>query len=164
MAVQLAVQLAVYQVASTLHPGTAEMARRTDEIARKSPNSLMVAVWQLFMEFTRGIRRRIPPRYTGKLVQWQYNAQWQYNGGNGSVMAVCVCNGSVMAVQLKVVFASYSHRIGTILHYIGTILALYWHSWVVMAVQYRPLRSRPSVRGDIVLLSPPSMCLHVGGS
>ena len=82
MAVQLAVQLAVYQVASTLHPGTAEMARRTDEIARKSPNSLMVAVWQLFMAFTRGIRRRIPPRYAGKLVQWQYN------GSTMAVMAV----------------------------------------------------------------------------
>ena len=36
-----------------------------------------------------------------------------------------------MAVQLKIVFASYWHYIGTIFasywHYIGTILALYWH-------------------------------------
>ena len=71
-------------------------------------------------------------------ICWQISTmavQWQYNGGNGSVMAV----------QLTFVFASYSHRIGTIWHYIGTILALYWHSWVVMAVQYRPLRSPPSV-------------------
>ena len=52
------------------------------KVARKSPNSLMVAVWQLFMAFTRGIRRRIPPRYAGKLVQWQYN------GSTMAVMAV----------------------------------------------------------------------------
>ena len=49
-------------------------------------------------------------------ICWQISTmavQWQYNGGNGSVMAV----------QLTFVFASYWHYLALF----GTILALYWH-------------------------------------
>ena len=108
------------------------MARRTDESCEEKSEfahgCCVAAVHGIYAWHTT---------QNPSAICWQISTmavQWQYNGGNGSVMAV----------QLKFVFASYSHRIGTIWHYIGTILALYWHSWVVMAVQYRPLRSPPS--------------------
>jgi hypothetical protein len=104
-----------WKIATFSHPGTAEMARRTDESCEEKSEfahgCCVAAVHGIYAWHTT---------QNPSAICWQISTmavQWQYNGGNGSVMAV----------QLKFVFASYSHRIGTIWHYIGTILALYWH-------------------------------------